>query len=110
MKAYQADIAKFEANDTQVFGISVDSSPANARFAKDLGLTFPLLSDFVKRQVVKDYGVFSEAGGYGTRATFLIDKEGVIKHIEQGRTAVDPTGAYNACNLLSKPKAGTEKQ
>jgi peroxiredoxin len=110
MKAYQADIAKFEATETQVLGISVDSSPANARFAQDLGLTFPLLSDFVKRQVVKDYGVFSEAGGYGTRATFLVDKDGVIKHIEQGRTAVDPTGAYNACNILSKPKAGTEKQ
>jgi peroxiredoxin len=109
MKAYQSDIAKFEANDTQVFGISVDSSPANARFAQDLGLTFPLLSDFVKRQVVKDYGVFSEAGGYGTRATFLIDKQGVIKHIEQGRTAVDPTGAYNACNLLTH-KAAQEKQ
>jgi peroxiredoxin len=109
MKAYQSDIAKFEANDTQVFGISVDSSPANARFAQDLGLTFPLLSDFVHRQVVKDYGVFSEAGGYGTRATFLIDKDGIIKHIEQGRTAVDPTGAYNACNLLTH-KAGTDKQ
>jgi peroxiredoxin len=108
MKAYQSDIAKFEANDTQVFGISVDSSYANARFAQDLGLTFPLLSDFVHRQVVKDYGVFSETGGYGTRATFLIDKQGIIKHIEQGRTAVDPTGAYNACNLLTH-KAG-EKQ
>jgi peroxiredoxin len=110
MKAYQSDIAKFEASGTQVLGISVDSSPANARFAQDLGLTFPLLSDFVRRQVVKDYGVFSESGGYGTRATFVVDKEGVIKHIEQGRTAVDPTGAYNACNLLSKPKAGAEKQ
>ena len=105
MKAYQADIAKFEANDTQVFGISVDSSPANAHFGKELGLTFPLLSDFVHRQVVKDYGIYSEAGGYGTRATFLVDKDGIIRHIEQGRTAIDPTGAYDACNLLTHKKA-----
>lgn len=104
MQAYQSDIAKFEATETQVLGISVDSSPANARFAEDIKVTFPLLSDF-KRKVVKDYGVFSEEGGYGTRASFVIDKDGVIKHIEQGRTAIDPTGAYNACNLLSKPKA-----
>ncbi len=109
MKAYQADIAKFEANDTQVLGISVDSSPANARFAQDLGLTFPLLSDFVHRQVVKDYGIFSEAGGYGTRATFVIDKDGRIRSIEQGRTAIDPTGAYDACNLLTH-KAEQQKQ
>ena len=75
MKAYQADIAKFEATDTQVFGISVDSVPANREFAKQNGITFPLLSDFAKRSVVKDYGIFSEEGGYGNRATFVIDKE-----------------------------------
>ena len=105
MKAYQSDIAKFEATDTQVLGISVDSSPANARFAQDIGVTFPLLSDFVRRQVVKDYGIFLEQFGVGTRATFVIDKEGIIRHVEQGRTAVDPSGAYQACSILSKPKA-----
>jgi hypothetical protein len=30
---------------------------------------------------------------------------GTIKHIEEGRTAVDPTGAYQACNLFDKKKA-----
>ena len=40
MKAYQADIAKFEATDTQVFGISVDSVPANREFAKQRALHF----------------------------------------------------------------------
>ena len=46
MKAYQADIAKFDAAETQVLGISVDSFAANHRFSQDLNLTFPLLSDF----------------------------------------------------------------
>src|SRR5437660_1658686 len=40
MKAYQADIAKFEATDTQVFGLSIDSPYANAEFAKQIGVTF----------------------------------------------------------------------
>ena len=44
MKAYQADIAKFESTDTQVFGMSVDSVPANREFAKQIGITFPLLA------------------------------------------------------------------
>jgi mycoredoxin-dependent peroxiredoxin len=105
LKAYQADIAKFEASDTQVLGISVDSSPANAHFGQEIGVTFPLLSDFARRQVVKDYGIFMEQTGFGTRATFVVDKEGRIRHIEQGRTAVDPSGAYEACNILSRPKA-----
>ncbi len=99
MKAYQSDIAKFEARGTQVLGISVDSYAANKRFAEDIGATFPLLSDF-KRRAVKDYGVFDEAGGYGTRATFTVDKEGIIRNIEQGRSAIDPTGAYQSCTIL----------
>jgi len=77
----------------------VDSFAANKRFAEDIGVTFPLLSDF-KRQTVKDYGIFDEAAGYGTRATFVIDKEGIIRSVEQGRSAIDPTGAYQACSAL----------
>ena len=104
MKAYQADIAKFEANDTQVFGMSIDSVPANREFAKQLEVTFPILSDF-KRTVVKDYGVFNEEQGFGNRATFVIDKEGIIRHIDEGNTAIDPTSAADACNVLTHKKA-----
>ena len=66
------------------------------------GLTFPLLSDFKQRKVVKDYGIFYEATGFGSRATFVIDKEGIIRHIEEGNTAVDPSAAFQACSLLKK--------
>ena len=104
MKAYQADIAKFEATETQIFGISVDSVPANREFAKQIGVTFPLLSDF-KRTVVKDYGIFWEDQGFGNRATFVIDKEGKIQHIKEGNEAVDPTSAEDACNVLMHKKA-----
>jgi peroxiredoxin len=104
MKAYQADIAKFEANDTQVFGLSVDSPFANAEFAKQNGVTFPILSDFAKRSVVKAYGIYNEDGGYGNRATFVIDKNGIIQHIKEGNEAVDPTSAEEACNILTHKK------
>ena len=98
MKAYQAGLAQFEANDTQVFGISADSVYANREFAKQNGITFPILSDFAKRSVVKDYGIFNEEGGYGNRATFVIDKDGIIQHIDEGSVAIDPTGAETACS------------
>ena len=103
MKAYQADIAKFEAQGVQVLGISVDSFAANGRFAQDLSLTFPLLSDF-KHNVSIAYGVFDDKNWVATRATFVIDKDGIIQHIEQGRTAIDPTGAYEACSLKDHKK------
>jgi peroxiredoxin (alkyl hydroperoxide reductase subunit C) len=103
LKAYQSDIAKFEATETQVLGISMDSFAANKRFAEDISVTFPLLSDW-KRKVVRDYGLFDEKSGYAARATFVLDKDGIIRHIEEGRTAIDPTGAYQACSLFDKKK------
>jgi len=48
--------------------------------------------------------VFIEEQGFGNRATFLIDKEGIIRHIEEGNTAVDPSGAYEACSVLDHKK------
>lgn len=84
--------------------MSVDSVPANREFAKQIGITFPLLSDF-KRTVVKDYGVFNEQQGFGNRATFLIDKEGIIRHIDEGDVAIDPTTVVEACNVLTRKKA-----
>ncbi len=82
----------------------MDSFAANGRYRQDLGVTFPLLSDW-HRKVVKDYGIFNEKNGYSRRATFVVDKEGIIRHIEEGNTAIDPTGAYQACNFLMKKKA-----
>ena len=107
MTAYQADIAKFEATDTQVIGISMDSFASNDRYGKDLGVTFPLLSDW-QRTTTKDYGLFNEKSGYGNRGTFVIDKEGIIQRVEIGNTAIDPTGAYESCNILDHKKAATK--
>jgi peroxiredoxin len=81
----------------------MDSFAANKRFAQDIGVKFPLLSDW-KRTATKAYGLYNEETGYGARATFVVDKEGIIRHIEVGRTAIDPTGAYQACDLLQKKK------
>ena len=96
---------KFEETGTQVLGISVDSSPANQAFAKQIGVTFPLLSDF-QRTVSKDYGILSIEKGFAKRTTFVIDKNGIIQHIDVGQEAIDPTGAHQACNLLEHAKQG----
>lgn len=105
MQAYQADIAKFDATETQIFGISMDSFFSNKKFAEEIKVNFPLLSDW-KRKTTKDYGLYDEEAGYGRRATFVVDKDGKIQHVEIGRTAIDPTGAYQVCDLLTKKKTG----
>lgn len=94
MKTYQSDIAKFEESGAQVLGISSDNYAANKRFAEDIQVTFPLPSDF-KRKVVRNYGIFDEESDCGTRATFTVDKEGVIRRIEQGQSAIVRAAGIN---------------
>src|SRR5262249_36510985 len=111
MKAYQADIAKFTDTDTKVFGLSVDSVPALKYWAEHelapetKGLSFPILSDFVTRKTVKDYGVFNEATGFGMATTLIKKREVKTKKKEEGNTAVNPTQAIEACSILKKKVA-----
>ena len=71
--------------DATVLGISVDSPMANAAFAKQNELNFPLLSDY-SRTAVNAYGValenFAGMDGYvaAQRAVFVVDKAGTIRY------------------------------
>jgi len=68
-------IPQFEKAGAVVYGISVDSHHANAAFARALGLSFPLLSDW-KREAAAAYGVLLPDAGYSARGTFVIGKDG----------------------------------
>lgn len=104
MLAYQSGIAHLEGVETQVFGISTDNIPSQKEFADKLKLTFPLLSDFAKRQVAAEYGVLFADRGFANRATFVVDIDGRIQHIEEGSAAIDPTGAETACARIHRKK------
>jgi len=99
MQAYQLGGTKFEANDTQVFGVSTDNTPSQKVFAQQLNLTFLLLSDFADRKVSQDYGVMMPGKGMDNRITFVIDKEGKISYMESGKT--DTAGSDEACSRLA---------
>lgn len=73
----QTHLAKFEAAGAVVYGISVDSHYSNLAFAKSLGVTFPLLSDW-KHEASIAYGVLLPESGYSQRATFVVGKDGRI--------------------------------
>lgn len=66
-----------------------------------MNLSFPMLTDFSKREVAKTYGVLIPEVGVANRATFVVDKEGKIVHIEEGSGAIDPSGAELACSRLA---------
>lgn len=75
MQALQADLAAFKRLNTQVLGVSPDDVQTHKRFAKSLGLGFPLVSDPGDRI----------RGKYGKgRIAFFIDTNGVIRLVVEG--------------------------
>jgi peroxiredoxin len=102
LTAYQSGIGKFTEADTQVLTISGDFIATLNHWSKELGATFPMLSDY-KRVVMKQYGVLNEQSFLATRTTFVIDMDGKIISLEEGNSAIDPTGAVTACSRLKKP-------
>ena len=97
---FKDSMARLGQANAQVFGISVDTFFTLKAFQDQQKLTFPLLSDFSKRKVAQDYGVLMPDLGIANRATFVVDKEGKIQYIEEGKTALDSSGAETACSRL----------
>ena len=99
MKQYQASHGAFTSANTQILGISVDSTWSNRAFREQLGVEFPILSDW-KREAARAYGLLDENSGVARRATFVVDKGGVVRKVDVGREALDPSGVVGMCKTL----------
>jgi peroxiredoxin (alkyl hydroperoxide reductase subunit C) len=96
MKAFQQSLQKLEAADTQVLGVSMDSPFANKAFADQIGVTFPLLSDW-GGDTTREYGVYVDKYKAARRVNFLIGKDGKILEEQIDSEAIDPTKLVAAC-------------
>lgn len=85
-----AGLGAYQALDAKVFAISGDNPFAQAAWAEKEGIKLPLLSDY-EHAVAKAYGVAYERflpeanlimGGVAKRSAFVIDRHGVIRHVE----------------------------
>ena len=103
MAKYQEQSGQFNANNTVILGMSVDSTWANEAFAEKLGVKFPILSD-ASRDIARSYGVFNEKGLVANRTTFVIDKNGVVQKEFMATEALDPNKSLEACALLKEVK------
>ena len=96
MQAFQHDLQKLEAADTQVLGVSMDSPFSNKAWAQQIGVTFPLLSDW-GGDVTKEYGLFDSRYKAARRVNYLIDKSGKVVEMQLDDSAIDPTKVVDAC-------------
>ncbi len=84
--AFSHRIAEFENRGVQVLGCSIDSQFTHAAWRNtpiDKGgigpVKYPLIAD-VKHEICRDYDVEFEPEGVALRGSFLIDKEGIVRH------------------------------
>lgn len=82
--AFRDRLREIRALGAEVVGVSADAPASHAKFTEVNALNFPLLSD-PDHRVAKLYGVYKKKALYGRefmgieRATFVIDRAGVIK-------------------------------
>jgi peroxiredoxin len=78
--ALRDNLNLFTAEDVELLGISVDSKYTLRAWADQEKYQFSLLADFWPHgEIAKEYGVFLDDKGFANRATFLIDKNGIIR-------------------------------
>ena len=78
--AFRDSYEVFKQAGAEVIGISSDSTTSHQQFASKYQLPFILLSD-TGNQVRKLYGVPSTLGLLPGRVTYVIDQNGVVRHI-----------------------------
>lgn len=83
---FSALLPDFAAHNARVLGVSPDSVSSHRKFKNKHGLGVTLLSD-PESKVAQSYGVWGEKSMYGRkymgieRATFLIDKDGILARV-----------------------------
>ena len=78
--AFRDSYEVFKEAGAEVIGVSDDSSASHQKFATKYRLPFILVSDTGK-QLRKLYGVPSTLGLLPGRVTYVIDKNGIVRHI-----------------------------
>jgi thioredoxin-dependent peroxiredoxin len=84
--AFRDDYEQFGGLDAEVVGISSDSVESHRRFAENNGLPFTLLSD-EGGKVRRLYGVPNTFGLLPGRVTYVIDRDGVVRHVFSSQLA-----------------------
>ncbi|SYX09439.1 Probable peroxiredoxin,peroxidase,Truncated hemoglobins,peroxiredoxin,AhpC/TSA family [Chlamydia poikilotherma] len=87
LHAFQDSLEEFENRGAQIIGCSVDDLDTHKRWLDTdkrsggvKGVTYPLVSD-TTYELSKLYGVLDSQSGLSFRGSFLIDKDGIIRHM-----------------------------
>ncbi len=87
LHAFEEKLKEFEARNAQVIGCSVDSCFSHYAWLNTpiekggiQGVSYPIVSD-LNKTISRDYAVLNLSEGIAYRGLFLIDREGLIRHM-----------------------------
>lgn len=86
--AFRDSYAVFTEAGAEVIGISSDSVDSHEEFASQYRLPFVLVSDR-NGETRKRFGVPNMMGVVPGRVTFVIDRQGIIRHVFSSMTQID---------------------
>lgn len=84
IEAFGELLPEFKAANATVYGLSTDSEFVHLAWRKDHPglntLSFPMLSD-ITRELSWELGILHREEGVCLRATYIVDPEGIIRHV-----------------------------
>ena len=102
--AFRDQYQDFQDAGAEVIGVSSDSPESHARFAEKYRLPFTLLADR-GGAVRKQYGVPATLGLLPGRVTYVIDPQGVVRHVfnSQFQATQHVAEAIRALRSIDRP-------
>jgi peroxiredoxin len=103
---------KFQAENTEVFGIASSTRFAQQAFAEFAKIQYPMLNGgtdvTVVHKVMRAYGVFDEARLVAKRSYVIVDKAGVIRYydVRPSNTEKDLLTTEQLLNAVKKVNQG----
>lgn len=87
LHAFQERLADFRQREAEVIACSIDSIFSHLAWLRQTreeggieGVQYPIVSD-IHKSIAREYRVLNEEEGIAFRGLFLIDKQGVVRHM-----------------------------
>jgi peroxiredoxin len=94
VEAYKVDSVFFDGADVGLVGVTEEHPAVNKKLEGETGIKYPLLSD-PDGALARTYGCFLERWAVSRRSTFVIDRNGIIRYVQQGAAAADSEQALD---------------
>lgn len=98
LREIQSNIAGYMEQGASLVGVTLDPPPRSEELVAELGLSFPILS--VDSATFSDWEVLNSEQGVTLPATYIVDRNGVIRFRHVGRNAADRASAAGVMTVL----------